>query len=93
MNKALCQEHPNRWEYRISDMASDLSPVISMLVAWGDKWEAVATPVAQRSIAIHTKPLVALWPSQVSRHNATYVLSVDTTGGVDDPVRQRAAVG
>ena len=34
------QDHPERFEYRLTDKGRDLFPVIAALMAWGDKWAA-----------------------------------------------------
>lgn len=40
MRKELYQEHPPRYEYRLTEKGRDLIPVLTSLLAWGDKWEA-----------------------------------------------------
>ncbi|MEQ1703128.1 MAG: helix-turn-helix domain-containing protein [Ilumatobacteraceae bacterium] len=37
-------EHPERYEYRLTEKGRDLWPVIAALMAWGDKWESPAGP-------------------------------------------------
>jgi DNA-binding HxlR family transcriptional regulator len=34
------QDHPERFEYRLTEAGRDLFPVITALMAWGDKWAA-----------------------------------------------------
>ena len=34
------QEHPERFEYSLTEKGRDLFPVIAALMAWGDKWQA-----------------------------------------------------
>lgn len=34
------QEHPDRFEYRLTDKGRDLVPVLVSLVRWGDRWTA-----------------------------------------------------
>lgn len=37
-------EHPERFEYHLTEKGRDLWPVIAALMAWGDKWEAPDGP-------------------------------------------------
>ena len=37
-------EHPERFEYRLTEKGRDLWPVIAALMAWGDKWQAPDGP-------------------------------------------------
>lgn len=46
MRKVPYQEHPVRYEYRVTEKGRDLVPVITTLLAWGDKWESEDVPVA-----------------------------------------------
>ena len=39
------QEHPLRYEYRLTEKGRDLVPILTSLLAWGDKWEADEPPV------------------------------------------------
>jgi DNA-binding HxlR family transcriptional regulator len=34
------QEHPGRYEYRLTERGLDLFPVIASLLRWGDRWAA-----------------------------------------------------
>ena len=34
------QDHPERFEYMLTDKGRDLFPVIAALMAWGDRWES-----------------------------------------------------
>ncbi|MGD9998076.1 MAG: winged helix-turn-helix transcriptional regulator [Ilumatobacteraceae bacterium] len=34
------QDHPERYEYHLTDKGRDLFPVIAALMAWGDRWAA-----------------------------------------------------
>ena len=38
------QEHPSRYEYRLTEKGRDLVPVLTSLLAWGDKWETENEP-------------------------------------------------
>lgn len=38
------QEHPERFEYRLTEKGVDLYPVIVSLLRWGDKWESPNGP-------------------------------------------------
>jgi len=45
MRKVPYQTHPLRHEYRVTEKGRDLIPVITTLLAWGDKWESKDVPV------------------------------------------------
>lgn len=47
LERVLYQQHPDRYEYRLTDRGRDLFPVIVTLMAWGDKWlsETAVPPV------------------------------------------------
>ncbi len=45
MRKEPYQEHPPRYEYRLTEKGRDLVPILTSLLAWGDKWEADEPPV------------------------------------------------
>jgi len=38
------QEHPERFEYRLTPKGRDLFPVITALMSWGDRWAAPDGP-------------------------------------------------
>lgn len=38
------QDHPERFEYHLTEKGRDLYPVIAALMAWGDKWESPDGP-------------------------------------------------
>ena len=40
LERALYQERPERWEYRLTKEGRDLFPLIAALMAWGDRWLA-----------------------------------------------------
>jgi DNA-binding HxlR family transcriptional regulator len=40
LERRLYQARPERWEYRLTDEARDLFPLIVALMAWGDRWLA-----------------------------------------------------
>lgn len=37
-------DHPERFEYHLTEKGRDLYPVIAALMAWGDKWESPDGP-------------------------------------------------
>jgi DNA-binding HxlR family transcriptional regulator len=39
LERILYQEHPPRYEYRLTERGRELFPLLVMLMAWGDKWE------------------------------------------------------
>ncbi len=51
MRKKRYQEHPSRYEYRLTEKGRDLVPVLTSLLAWGDKWETENEPPVR---LIHT---------------------------------------
>jgi DNA-binding HxlR family transcriptional regulator len=46
-------EHPPRYEYRLTAAGRDLSPVITALRNWGDKWAVDEPPVVFRHSCGH----------------------------------------
>jgi DNA-binding HxlR family transcriptional regulator len=44
MRKEQYQEHPPRYEYRLTEKGRDLVPILTSLLAWGDKWETTGEP-------------------------------------------------
>jgi DNA-binding HxlR family transcriptional regulator len=44
MEKQLYQEHPPRYEYRLTQRGVDLSPALVALMRWGDRWLADGEP-------------------------------------------------
>lgn len=40
MRKERYQDHPPRFEYRLTEKGRDLIPVLTALLAWGDRWDA-----------------------------------------------------
>ena len=51
MRKEQYQEHPPRHEYRLTEKGRDLVPLLTSLLAWGDKWETPDEPPVR---LIHT---------------------------------------
>ena len=51
MRKEPYQEHPPRYEYRLTEKGRDLVPILTSLLAWGDKWETENEPPVR---LIHT---------------------------------------
>ncbi len=51
MRKEPYQEHPPRYEYRLTEKGRDLVPILTSLLAWGDKWETEDEPPVR---LIHT---------------------------------------
>jgi DNA-binding HxlR family transcriptional regulator len=44
LEKQLYQDHPPRYEYRLTRRGIDLSPALVALMRWGDKWLADGEP-------------------------------------------------
>jgi len=40
LERRLYEEHPPRYEYRLTSKGRDLLPVLLALTRWGDRWEA-----------------------------------------------------
>jgi DNA-binding HxlR family transcriptional regulator len=40
LERRLYEEHPPRYEYRLTSKGRDLLPVLLTLTRWGDRWEA-----------------------------------------------------
>ena len=51
MRREQYQEHPLRYEYRLTEKGRDLVPILTALLAWGDRWEAEDRPPVR---LIHT---------------------------------------
>src|ERR1700722_5058003 len=51
LQRVLYQEHPPRFEYRLTERGRDLSLVITALRQWGDRW---AAPDGEPLMVIHT---------------------------------------
>lgn len=47
MTKKLYQEHPPRYEYRLTEKGRDLVPILTALLTWGDRWESEDAPPVQ----------------------------------------------
>jgi len=46
VDRVKYQDHPERFEYRLTEKGRDLFPVIAALMAWGDKWAStVGKPI------------------------------------------------
>lgn len=43
LERRLYEEHPRRYEYRLTAKGRDLLPVLLTLTRWGDRWEADAS--------------------------------------------------
>jgi len=51
LERRLYQSRPERWEYRLTEEARDLFPLIVTLMAWGDRW--LAGPEGPPEVLIH----------------------------------------
>jgi DNA-binding HxlR family transcriptional regulator len=45
MRKERYQDNPPRYEYRLTEKGRDLIPVITTMLAWGNRWESEKDPV------------------------------------------------
>ncbi len=64
VDRVKYQDHPERFEYRLTDKGRDLFPVIAALMAWGDKW---ASPLGKPIDLVHECGSVAT-PTLVCDH-------------------------
>jgi DNA-binding HxlR family transcriptional regulator len=50
LERRLYQDHPPRYEYRLTDKGRDFYPVMAAIVRWGDRWldEGKGPPVLLR---------------------------------------------
>ncbi len=74
------QEHPERFEYRLTDKGVDLYPVIVSLLRWGDKWESPNGPPLR---LVH----------QACGHDSQAVLVCSHCGEPLDPRQVRPSYG
>lgn len=44
MRKEQYQSNPPRYEYRLTEKGRELVPILTTMVAWGDKWEHGGNP-------------------------------------------------
>ena len=44
LEKVRYSEHPERFEYRLTEKGIDLQPVLVSLMRWGDRWESPDGP-------------------------------------------------
>jgi DNA-binding HxlR family transcriptional regulator len=66
-------EHPERFEYVLTDKGRDLQPVLLALLAWGDKYTAGAKgpplEVVHEGHAFHMVPTCSVCGEPVDTHN------------------------
>ena len=74
------QEHPVRYDYRLTDKGRDLWLVLTALRQWGDKWEAAEGP-----------PVII--EHKVCEHEATVVPTCSSCGELLDARSVRALAG
>jgi len=79
VDRVKYQDHPERFEYRLTDKGRDLFPVIAALMAWGDKW---ASPLGKPIDLVHE-----------CGHVATPTVVCDACGGALDLRSVRATDG
>jgi DNA-binding HxlR family transcriptional regulator len=79
VDRVKYQDHPERFEYRLTDKGRDLFSVIAALMAWGDKW---AAPLGKPIDLVHSCGHVTT-PTVVCDHcdGALDLRSVKATGG------------
>lgn len=66
LTKRFYQDNPPRYDYLLTEMGRELFPVLSVMVAWGDKWldDGLGAPVR-----MHHEPCAHdLEPEVVCRH-------------------------
>jgi DNA-binding HxlR family transcriptional regulator len=52
LEKVPYQQHPMRYEYRLTPMGIDLSPALVALMRWGDHWLADEAPT---TVLVHSR--------------------------------------
>ena len=72
LKKVPYQEHPVRYDYRLTRKGRDLWPVLTAMRQWGDQW---AAPDGARIEIVH----------DTCGHRAQAVLHCDHCGGTLDP--------
>jgi DNA-binding HxlR family transcriptional regulator len=79
VDRVKYQDHPERFEYRLTDKGRDLFPVVAALMAWGDRW---AAPLGKPIDLVHSCGHVAT-PTVVCDHcgGALELRSVKALGG------------
>jgi DNA-binding HxlR family transcriptional regulator len=75
MRKDRYQDNPPRYEYRLTEKGRDLIPVITTMLAWGNRWESDTDPIALiHKDCDHTMHAVAVCSEcgeRVTAHNLT----------------------
>lgn len=75
MRKEQYQDNPPRFEYRLTEKGRDLIPVITTLMAWGNKWESQDDPVTlihkDCGHAMHAVAVCSHCAESITAHNLT----------------------
>jgi len=82
------QEHPERFEYRLTEKGRDLYPVIVALVGWGDRWMVGAAGVPIE--LVHRSCGHVMMPTMNCPHCGDALTARDVTAQAGPALRPRA---
>jgi DNA-binding HxlR family transcriptional regulator len=75
MRKEQYQDNPPRHEYRLTEKGRDLIPVITTMLAWGNRWESERDPIdlihTDCGHSIHAVAVCSECAEPISAHNLT----------------------
>lgn len=71
LTRVQYQRRPDRFEYRLTEMGRELSPVLVALLRWGDRWVGAGDPTA---VLVHA-------PCDTELHQAFWCPTCRTTFG------------
>ena len=63
LDRVKYQDHPERFEYRLTAKGHDLHPVVTALLAWGDRW--APAPDGPPVTLVHKQCGATIHPEQV----------------------------
>ena len=74
LRKEAYQEHPPRYEYRLTEKGRDLVPILTSLLAWGDKWETDNEPPVRLihttcGSVMHTRSVCSVCGDEINAFN------------------------
>jgi DNA-binding HxlR family transcriptional regulator len=88
VERRMYQEHPERFEYRLTEMGADLWKVVTALREWGDRWVAPQGPPVELvhrhcGEVTHAEPVCAACGEPLHRRD---IQLVPGPGAGDEPV-------
>jgi DNA-binding HxlR family transcriptional regulator len=60
LRKERYQDHPMRYEYRLTEKGRDLFPILTAMLAWGDKWQSRGDPPVRLVHEVCGQPMHAV---------------------------------